>query len=195
MQIGPYTLDGYNQETNTTYELYGYPSCHPELETETHPHRVDRTYGALYEETLRREHHSREQRYEMVIIWEQDFVQTLNFQDLFNPWEALKRGITNATRLYCIEGAIRYVSVFPILIRPEEQTFQMGQPEFITDPMMIKVILVSLSVGSYPFEGFITLCFRNALDGNCCFPYVEHVPRNTLRIPTTAVSIQIRNTF
>lgn len=143
MQIGPYTLDGYNQETNTTYELYGYPSCHPELETETHPHRVDHTYSALYEETLRREHHSREQRYEMVILWEQDFVQTLNFQDLFNPWEALKRGITNATRLYCIEGAIRYVSVFPILIRPEEQTFPMGQPEFITDPMMIKVILVS----------------------------------------------------
>lgn len=67
MQIGPYTLDGYNQETNTTYELYGYPSCHPELETETHPHRVDHTYDALYEETLRREHHSREQRYEMVI--------------------------------------------------------------------------------------------------------------------------------
>lgn len=85
MQIGPYTLDGYNQETNTTYKLYGYPPCHPELETETHPHWVDRTYGALYEETLRREHHSREQRYEMVILWEQDFVQTLNFQDLFNP--------------------------------------------------------------------------------------------------------------
>lgn len=85
MQIGPYTLDGYNQETNTTYKLYGYPSCHPELETETHPHWVDRTYGALYEETLRREHHSRKQRYEMVILWEQDFVQTLIFQDLFNP--------------------------------------------------------------------------------------------------------------
>lgn len=79
----------------------------------------------------------------MVILWEQDFVQTLNFQDLFNPWEALKRGITNATQLYCIEGAIRYVSVFPILICPEEQTFPMGQPEFITDPMMIKIILVS----------------------------------------------------
>lgn len=110
MQIGPYTVDGYDEETHTVYEFYGCywhgcPTCHPELETQTHPHRSDCTYGALNQQTLIREHQLREQGYEVVTIWEHDFdqeiknnpnlehfLQTLNFQDPLNPRQALYGG-------------------------------------------------------------------------------------------------------
>lgn len=110
MQIGLYTVDGYDEETHTVYEFYGCywhgcPTCHPELETQTHPHRSDCTYGALYQQTLIREHQLREQGYEVVTIWEHDFdqeiknnpnlehfLQTLNFQDPLNPRQALYGG-------------------------------------------------------------------------------------------------------
>lgn len=152
MQIGPYTVDGYDEETHTVYEFYGCywhgcPTCHPELETQTHPHRSDCTYGALYQQTLIREHQLREQGYEVVTIWEHDFdqeiknnpnlehfLQTLNFQDPLNPRQALYGGRTNATRLFCNEGDMRYVdvcSLYPYVLK--YKPFPMGHPEIITD--------------------------------------------------------------
>lgn len=88
MQIGPYTVDGYDEETHTIYEFYGCywhgcPTCHPELETQTHPHRSDCTYGALYQQTLIREHQLREQGYEVVTIWKHDFDQEIKKQSQF----------------------------------------------------------------------------------------------------------------
>lgn len=138
MQIGPYTVNGYDEETRTVYEFYGCywhgcSTCHPELETQSHPHRSDCTYGALYQHTLIREHQLREQGYEVVTIWENDFdqeiknnpdlehfLQTLNFQDPLNPRQALYRGRTNATRLFCNEGVMRYVdvcSLYPYVLK------------------------------------------------------------------------------
>lgn len=78
INLGPYTVDGYDPGSNTVYEFYGCywhgcPKCHPRLENENHPHRVDCTYGTLYEETLIREHHLRKQGYQVVSIWEHDF--------------------------------------------------------------------------------------------------------------------------
>lgn len=152
MQIGPYTVDGYDEETHTVYEFYGCywhgcPTCYPELETQTHPHRSDCTYGALYQQTLIREHQLREQGYEVVTIWEHDFdqeiknnpslehfLQTLNLQDPLNPRQALYGGRTNATRLFCNEGDMRYVNVcslYPYVLK--YKPFPMGHPEIITD--------------------------------------------------------------
>lgn len=123
------------------------PLCHPELEAHYHPHRVDCTYGTLYEETLRREHFLKEQGYKVVSIWEHDFdmemkknselrgfAEHLNFQDPLNPREALYGGRTNATRLFCTEGDMRYVdvcSLYPFVLK--YKPFPMGHPEIITE--------------------------------------------------------------
>ncbi|XP_052681401.1 uncharacterized protein LOC128162281 [Crassostrea angulata] len=152
INLGPYTVDGYDPESNTVYEFYGCywhgcPKCHPELENENHPHRIDCTYGTLYEETLIREHHLREQGYQVVSIWEHDFdmemkknsdlrgfVDYLNFQDPLNPREALYGGRTNATRLFCTEGDMRYVdvcSLYPFVLK--YKPFPMGHPEIIAE--------------------------------------------------------------
>lgn len=84
MQIEPSTVDGYDEETHTVSKLYGCylygcPTCHPELETQTHPHphRSDCTYGVLYQQTLIQEHQLREHGYEVVTIWEHDFDQEI----------------------------------------------------------------------------------------------------------------------
>lgn len=55
MQIGPYTVEGYDEETQTVYEFYGCywhgcTTCPPELETQIHPHRSDCTYGSCLQE-------------------------------------------------------------------------------------------------------------------------------------------------
>lgn len=46
INLGPYTVDEHDPESNTVYEFYGYywhgcHKCHPELENENYPHRVD----------------------------------------------------------------------------------------------------------------------------------------------------------
>ena len=152
IKIGPYTVDGFEEETRTVYEFYGCywhgcPACYPELGTETHPHRVDCTYQTLYEQTQRREYELREQGYQVVSLWEhefdqqlkeeselQNFIKELEFQDPLNPREALYGGRTNATRLYCCEGDMRYVdvcSLYPYVLK--YKPFPIGHPEIITE--------------------------------------------------------------
>ena len=79
----------------------------------------------------------------MVSLWEhefdqvkeeselQNFIKELEFQDPLNPREALYGGRTNATRLYCCEGGMRYVDVCS-LYRAKVQTIPVGNPEIIT---------------------------------------------------------------
>jgi hypothetical protein len=120
--LGPYTVDGYDEESRTVYEFYGCywhgcPDCYPNLATEMHPHRVQKTYQDLYRETGRRAKALEEQGYTVVSIWEHEFdrlvrqnpqlhqfIQDLDIQDPLNPRDALYGGQTNATRLYCEEG-------------------------------------------------------------------------------------------
>lgn len=48
------------------------------------------------------------------------FVDHLNFQDPLNPREGLYRGRTNATRLFCTKGGMRYVDVcflYPFVLK------------------------------------------------------------------------------
>jgi hypothetical protein len=110
-----------------------------------HPHRVQKTYQDLYEETGRRAKALEDQGYTVISFWEhefdrlvrqnpslQQFIQTLDIQDPLNPWDALYGGRTNATRLYC-EGDMRYVdmcSLYPYVLK--YKPFPIGHPQIIT---------------------------------------------------------------
>ncbi|XP_062575191.1 uncharacterized protein LOC134237107 [Saccostrea cucullata] len=152
VQIGNYTVDGYQEATRTVYEFYGCywhgcPTCYPSLQTETHPHRTQYTYQQLHEETLRRTLTLEDMGYTVRGIWEHDFDQqvqkdvslqqfvgNLDIPDPLKPREALYGGRTNATRLYCEEGDMRYVdvcSLYPYVLK--HRPFPVGHPEIITD--------------------------------------------------------------
>ncbi|XP_062575961.1 uncharacterized protein LOC134237834 [Saccostrea cucullata] len=152
VQIGNYTVDGYQEATRTVYEFYGCywhgcPTCYPSLQTETHPHRTQYTYQQLHEETLRRTGDLENMGYTVRGIWEHDFDQqvqkdeslqqfvgNLDIPDPLKPREALYGGRTNATRLYCEEGDMRYVdvcSLYPYVLK--HRPFPVGHPEIITD--------------------------------------------------------------
>ncbi|XP_022301108.2 uncharacterized protein LOC111109319 [Crassostrea virginica] len=152
VKFGNFTVDGYDESTRTVYEFYGCywhgcPICFPDLATETHPHRTQFTYNSLYELTLTRELTLKEQGFNLVTLWEhefdkqfqksepfQDFVRELEFQPPLNPREALYGGRTNATRLYCVEGDMRYVdvcSLYPYVLK--HRPFPLGHPEIITE--------------------------------------------------------------
>ncbi|XP_062611929.1 uncharacterized protein LOC134273736 [Saccostrea cucullata] len=64
----------------------------------------------------------------------QHFVRDLDIPDPLNPREALYGGRTNATKLYCEEGDMRYVdvcSLYPYVLK--HRPFPLGHPEIITD--------------------------------------------------------------
>ncbi|XP_062618140.1 uncharacterized protein LOC134279744 [Saccostrea cucullata] len=152
VKIGNYTVDGYQEATRTVYEFYGCywhlcPTCYPSLQTETHPHRTQFTYQELHKETLRRSLALEDMGYNVRSIWEhnfdqqvqrdaslQHFVRDLDIPDPLNPRDALYGGRTNATRLYCEEGDMRYVdicSLYPYVLK--HRPFPVGHPEIITD--------------------------------------------------------------
>jgi hypothetical protein len=111
-----------------------------------HPHRVQKTYQDLYEETHGRAKALEDQGYTVISIWEHDFdrlvrqnpplqqfIQTLDIQDPLNPRDALFGGRTNATRLYGEEGDMRYVdmcSLYPYVLK--YKPFPIGHPQIIT---------------------------------------------------------------
>ncbi|XP_062574745.1 uncharacterized protein LOC134236588 [Saccostrea cucullata] len=150
--IGNYTVDGYQEATHTVYEFYGCywhgcPTCYPSLQTETHPYRTQFTYQQLHEKTLRRTADLEDMGYNVCSIWEHDFdqqvqqdeslqqfVRDLDIPDPLKPREALYGGRTNATKLYCEEGDMRYVdvcSLYPYVLK--HRPFPLGHPEIITD--------------------------------------------------------------
>ncbi|XP_062602351.1 uncharacterized protein LOC134264065 [Saccostrea cucullata] len=152
--IGNYTVDGYQEATRTVYEFYGCywhgcPTCYPSLQTETHPHRTQFTYQQLHEKTLRRTADLEDMGYNVCSIWEHDFdqqvqqdeslqqfVRDLDIPDPLKPREALYGGRTNATKLYCEEGDMRYVdvcSLYPFVLKHRPFPLAIGHPEIITD--------------------------------------------------------------
>ncbi|XP_061181223.1 uncharacterized protein LOC133189847 [Saccostrea echinata] len=152
VKIGSYTVDGYQEATRTVYEFYGCywhgcPTCYPNLQTESHPHRTQFTYEQLHEETLRRSSVLEEMGYSLRSIWEhefdqevqrevtlQNYVRDLDIPDPLNPRDALYGDRTNATKLYCEEGDMRYVdvcSLYPYVLK--HRPFPLGHPQIITD--------------------------------------------------------------
>jgi hypothetical protein len=96
----------------------------------------------VYEETGKRAKALEYQGYTVVSIWEHEFVrlvrqnpellqfiQDLDIQDPLNPRGALYGGRTNATRLYCEEGDMRYMdvcSLYPYVLN--YKPFHIGHP-------------------------------------------------------------------
>lgn len=69
-------VDGYCKETNTVYEFHGdyyhgHPSKYPS--DKVNP-MVNKTYGELYEKTLRRDQAIRDAGYNLVTMWEHEYL-------------------------------------------------------------------------------------------------------------------------
>jgi G:T-mismatch repair DNA endonuclease (very short patch repair protein) len=75
-------VDGYDEKTNTIYEFHGdYWHAHPSVsrynENEKHP-RKRGTWGEIYKNTLEREQKIRNLGYNLIVIWEHEFIASLN---------------------------------------------------------------------------------------------------------------------
>jgi len=75
-------VDGYDHNTNTIYEFHGdYWHAHPSnkrfSENEKHP-RKKFTWGEIYKKTLERDQKIRDLGYNLVVIWEHEFLASLN---------------------------------------------------------------------------------------------------------------------
>ena len=127
----------------------------------------------------------------MVSIWEhefdhraqhhaglQQFLQTVDIQDPLNPRDALYGGRTNATRLYCEEGDMRYVdvcSLYPYVLK--YKAFPVGHPEVITSNFgNVRDYLDSFDVKSFRPGACIIPCSLTRQEENYCFPYAGPVP-------------------
>lgn len=140
-------MDGYDENTQTVYEFHGCywhgcPTCYPDRATDIHPNHLDKTYATVYEQTLRREQKLRDKGYAVVSIWEHEFdsqlknqeelrnfVQKLDFQDPLNPRDSLYGGRSNAIRLFCTKGDMRYMdgcSLYPYVLK--YRPFPVGNP-------------------------------------------------------------------
>lgn len=152
VRLWNFTVDGYDEVNNTVYEFqccywHGCPICYPDRVTYIHPHHFDRAYATVYEQTLRQEKVLRDEGYIVVSIWEHEFYQQLknqeelhtllehlDFQDPLNPRDSLYCGRTNAARLFCTEGDMRYVdvcSLYPYVLK--YKPFPVCHPEILSE--------------------------------------------------------------
>jgi hypothetical protein len=75
-------VDGYDEITNTIYEFHGdYWHAHPSIKRyskdEQHP-RKRGTWGEVYEKTLQRDQKIKDLGYNLVVIWEHEFLASLD---------------------------------------------------------------------------------------------------------------------
>jgi hypothetical protein len=75
-------VDGYDEKTNTIYEFHGdYWHAHPSNKrySKDQPHPRKRgTWGEVYERTLERERRIRDLGYNLVVIWEHEFLASVD---------------------------------------------------------------------------------------------------------------------
>lgn len=86
IQLGNYTVDWYDENTQSVYEFHGcywhyWPVCYPDRATDTHPHHLDRTYGTVYEQTFLQEQNLKDKEYTVVSIWEHEFDSQVKNQE------------------------------------------------------------------------------------------------------------------
>ncbi|XP_053390166.1 uncharacterized protein LOC128553084 [Mercenaria mercenaria] len=117
VRIGPYSVNGYNAETNTVYEFlgcwtHGCETCYPKREVKN-TYSL-KTMNTLYLETFSRLENLQNQGYRIKYIWECTFDQTCKenpeYKSLIDrfyphmepikPRDALFGGRTNAVTLY-----------------------------------------------------------------------------------------------
>ena len=115
-QLGKkYSVDGFCEETNTVFEFYGCvyhgcPSCFDGRND--HPFHSQREMTSAYNDTIRREQRLRDLGYELKTIWEHDYRQLKNtnemrqFLDMFDivtdlePRDAFFGGRVNGFKLF-----------------------------------------------------------------------------------------------
>jgi len=73
-----YKSDGYCKETNTIYEFHGdYWHGNPKVFLSTEMNKTtNTTFGELYQKTIERERYIRDMGYNLVIMWEYDWIKT-----------------------------------------------------------------------------------------------------------------------
>ena len=89
-----YKADGYCKETNTIYEYHGdYWHGNPKIYNEYDINEVTgKTYGELYNNTIIKEKFIKEQGYNLVVIWENDFDNLVNIvKNIQKKWRNYKK--------------------------------------------------------------------------------------------------------
>ena len=79
-----YRVDGYNKDTNTVYEFHGdVYHGNPELfspDDNCHPFNKVVTARELYDKTIQREDYIKSLGYNLVVMWEQEYIKSQNFK-------------------------------------------------------------------------------------------------------------------
>jgi hypothetical protein len=77
------SVDAINYKTKTIYEFYGdYWHGNPKtMPQDKFNNQANATFGELYEKTMAREEAIKADGYQLVTIWESDWIQSLNRRD------------------------------------------------------------------------------------------------------------------
>ena len=155
IQIGPYTVDGFEPESQTVYEFlgcwfHGCPVCYKERSMK-HPYKL-KSMQELHDETQQRLQNLEEQGFNICCIWECQFDKQYKEQaeyralidkfyphmDPIAPREALFGGRVNAVRLYhevdeSSSQEIKYAdvcSLYPYVNK--YKPYPLGHPEILS---------------------------------------------------------------
>jgi hypothetical protein len=89
-----YKADGYCEETNTIYEYHGnYWHGNPKLYNENKINEITgKTFGELYNNTIKKEKFIKDQGYNLVVIWERDFDNLIKIvKNIQKKWRNYKK--------------------------------------------------------------------------------------------------------
>ena len=119
LQIGPYYVDGYNDETMTVYEFYGcfYHGCPRCFSPEIVNKQRGCTMGEVHAQTLDRADYIINNDYSLIEIWEchyehqlknnaamKHFIENQHIVEKLDPRDALFGGRTNVAKQYYATG-------------------------------------------------------------------------------------------
>ena len=91
-----YKADGYCKETNTIIEFHGdFWHGNPKIYNTNQINQVNKkTFGELYNKTIKKEDFIKEQGYNLVVIWEKDFDNLINIvKNIQKKWSEYKSKI------------------------------------------------------------------------------------------------------
>jgi hypothetical protein len=89
-----YKADGYCEETNTIYEYHGnYWHGNPKLYNKNKINEITgKTFGELYNNTIKKEKFIKDQGYNLVVIWERDFDNLIKIvKNIQKKWRNYKK--------------------------------------------------------------------------------------------------------
>jgi len=89
-----YKADGYCKENNTIYEFHGdYWHGNPKIYNENKVNKVNgKTFGELYNNTIKREKFIKDKGYNLVVIWERDFDNLIKIvKNIQKKWRNYKK--------------------------------------------------------------------------------------------------------